>query len=229
MPAASVSSPSSPPTKGTLKQTLFFSFVLSCCFVAFSLYTILTKIALTGGTSPIVLALCREIIAASILLPYGYGITTRDNRRAASSRPPGKVLPFLPRYEDHGSFIVLGVVMVFGVQVLSALALRHVTPLNYSLLAPTVPPMNLLFSLLLGYESFSRTSKTSWMKIAGIVVAAAGGVTTAMTATSHAAPPGANVLLGNLLLLGNKVCIGLYPILEKHMHSMWTIRILCTN
>ena len=194
------------------KQTIFFSGILCCCFVAFSLYTILTKIALTGGTSPIILAFFREIIAASILLPFGWIMNKREQMAALALTPPGTTKPFLPYYEDLGMFIILGAVMVYGVQVLSALALRHVTPLNYSLLAPSVPPLNLFFSLIFGFENFSRSSKTSWLKVAGIVIAMAGGITTALTATSHSAPAGSNVVLGNILLLGNKLCIGIYPL-----------------
>jgi hypothetical protein len=44
-------------------------------------------------------------------------------------------IKFWPDAEDMGLFVALGAMMIYGVQLLSALALKHVTPLNYALLA----------------------------------------------------------------------------------------------
>jgi drug/metabolite transporter (DMT)-like permease len=187
--------------------------VLLFCFAIFSGYTVLAKIALVGGTNPLVLALLREIIAASVLMS---GMVFVERRR------PKELRRYVPSIEDSGNFMVLGAVMVYGVQLISALALSRVTALNYALFAPLVPILTTSLALLVRMERFNKGSWASWLKICGILVAVAGAVVTAFGAVGHAAGPGVDsqsIIVGNVLLLVNKLCISVYPLLEKRLFS----------
>ena len=192
-------------TAGTFAyEYLLPCFILTVAFTIFSFYTILVKAATSGGTSPIVLAFQRECIATSALLPAAYW-SQRLKRDPAQRR-------FLVDREDVGDVMLLGVVMVFGVQVLSALAISRVTPVNYALLAPLVPVLTLGFALLARYEYFNRSSWQSWTKVVGILVTVSGAVVTATGAVEHGGSQARAVVTGNLLLLVNKICVSTYPI-----------------
>lgn len=86
--------------------------VLLLCFAIFSTYTVLAKIALLGGTNPLVMAFLRELIAISVLFP---AMLYSERRKSPEKRR------YFPAYEDSGNFMVLGAVMVYGVQLISAL------------------------------------------------------------------------------------------------------------
>ena len=86
--------------------------VLLLCFAIFSGYTVLAKIALLGGTNPLVLAFLRELIATAVLMPAR---VYTERKKAIEKRR------FAPAFEDSGHFMVLGAVMVYGVQLVSAL------------------------------------------------------------------------------------------------------------
>lgn len=184
---------------------------LALCFTIFSAYTVVVKAALNDGTSPLVLAFLREVLALAVLMPTSY-------LRARWTAREGKPLKFWIASEDWIWIVLLGLTMVWGVQLLSALALKAVTALNYAMLAPSVPPMCLAFALLTGHEHFDRRSYNSWLKVGGISVAAAGTVVVAATASSEAgAVASSAVILGNVLLFTNKICIAIYPIIEKRL------------
>ena len=86
--------------------------VLLLCFAIFSGYTVLAKIALLGGTNPLVLAFLRELLATSVLMP---AMVYTERKKVIEQRC------FIPSFEDSGNFMVLGAVMVYGVQLVSAL------------------------------------------------------------------------------------------------------------
>ena len=86
--------------------------VLLLCFAIFSGYTVLTKIALLSGSNPLVLAFLRELVATSVLLPAMVFIERKK---------PIDQKQYFPSIEDSGNFMVLGAVMVYGVQLISAL------------------------------------------------------------------------------------------------------------
>lgn len=150
--------------------------VLLLAFAIFSGYTVLTKAAIQGGTDPTVLCFLREIVATSALLPAAWFTTQRNT--APRRR-------FWPKREDLGDFVVLGAVMVYGVQMLSALAISRLSPINYSLWAPLVPLVTLALALLTGYEPFDRTTRMSWAKVAGIVIAVVGAAVVATGAAER--------------------------------------------
>ena len=182
---------------------------LILCFTIFSAYTVIVKAALNDGTSPLVLAFLREIIALLVLMPYAYIRARQTGAR------------FWIAAEDWGWLVLLGFLMVWCVQLLSALALKAVSALNYALLAPSVPPLCLAASLLTGYEYFDRRSPDSWLKIAGIVIASVGTVVVAVSASGAAGSASASVVVGNVLLFVNKIGIALYPLVEKKLLSRY--------
>lgn len=101
-------------------------------------------------------------------------------------------------------------------------ALSRVSTLNYALLAPLVPVLTTTLALLTGFEMFRRDTWPSWLKVGGILVAVAGAVVTAFGAIGHASSAGldaATVITGNILLLTNKLCIAVYPLLEKRLFA----------
>jgi drug/metabolite transporter (DMT)-like permease len=195
--------------------------ILLLAFAIFSFYVIITKVALTGGTSPLVLALLREVIAVSILYPYGYFM---ERRKPIETRG----LLFIES-SDFLYVFLLGLTMGWGTQLLSAISLKEITPLNYALFAPLTAPMCLCFSVLLGYEYFNRSNRASWLKVAGIVIAVIGGIITALTASAEAGSGSKRVLLGNIFLFLNKVSIALYPIIEKKLLKKYPPVIIVAN
>jgi drug/metabolite transporter (DMT)-like permease len=181
---------------------------LFLAFTLFSLYTVLMKKALNEGTSPLVIALLREILATCVLLPAAY----------FNERRLGTIEQFWPKAEHHTSFIFLGLVMIWGVQLLSAMSLEHLSANTYALLAPTVPVLCAAVAILTGYEHFDRKSSASWTKIAAVLIAVVGAAIIAVGAyVSSSAKDKGNTALGLLLLGANKVCVATYPVMEKKL------------
>jgi drug/metabolite transporter (DMT)-like permease len=182
---------------------------LLLAFTLFSLYTVLMKSALNEGTSPLVLALLRELLAVGVLMPCAY---------LNEWRHTGTTLGFWPEESDFKSFLFLGLAMIWGVQLLSALSLEHLSANTYALLAPSVPVLTAAISIATGYEYFNRKSVTSWMKIGAVFIAVLGALWIAVGAyvNSNAKDKG-NTVLGLILLATNKVCVATYPVMEKRL------------
>jgi len=181
---------------------------LLLAFTLFSLYTVLTKMALNAKNSPLILAFMREVLATAVLMPAAY---LNELRHGTPER-------FFPREEDHRLFWVLGLFMIWGVQLLSALSLEHLSANTYALLAPSVPVVCAFAAIVSGYEHFDRASPSSWLKIAAILVAVLGALWIALGAYMNSPQKDkGNVALGLLLLGSNKVCVSLYPIMEKRL------------
>ena len=181
---------------------------LLLAFTLFSLYTVLMKMALNEGTSPLVLAFLREVLATALLLPLAYAAEWRQ----------GTPERFWPLEADYPSFVLLGLAMIWCVQLLSALSLEHLSANTYALLAPTVPVICCAAAIASGYEAFDRRSRASWAKVGAILVTVAGAFVIAVGA--YLGSPGkekGNVVLGLLLLMSNKVGVATYPIMEKRL------------
>ena len=184
----------------------FFGLLLA--YTLFSLYTVLTKLALNEGTSPLVLAFLREVLATAVLLPLAFA---NEWRQGTPER-------FWPSEADRPAFVALGLAMIWCVQLLSALSLEHLSANTYALLAPTVPVICCFAAIVTGYEAFNTASVASWAKVGAIVITVTGATIIAVGAYVNS--PGrdkGNVVLGLLLLLTNKIGIGIYPIMEKRL------------
>ena len=200
-----------PRLRGYLAFALPFA-GLALAFTLFSLYTVLMKKALSDGTSALVLAFMREIIAVAVFMPSAFAIEYAYGTPAA----------FWPQQEDHLSFLALGFAMVWGVQLLSALSLEHLSANTYALLAPSVPVLTAGLAIASGYERFDVRSRISWMKIAAIGIAVLGAVWIAVGAyVSSPSKEKGSVVIGLFLLCGNKVCVATYPIMEKRLMARY--------
>jgi drug/metabolite transporter (DMT)-like permease len=185
----------------------FFGLLLA--FTLFSLYTVLMKRALTEGTSPLVIALLREVFATAVLLPAAF---------ANEARLEGHTRFFWPEKTDRDAFLLLGLAMIWGVQLLSALSLEHLSANTYALLAPSVPVVCAAVAIATGYEAFDRRSAVSWSKVLAIAVAVLGALWIAVGAyVNSPAKDKGNTALGLALLFANKVCVSVYPIMEKRL------------
>jgi drug/metabolite transporter (DMT)-like permease len=212
-PAAAAGGPLAPLAARWPVLAQALSFVLPfagllLAFTLFSLYTVLMKQALNEGTSPLVLAFLREVFATALLLPLAFA---NEWRRGTPER-------FWPAEADRPAFVMLGLAMIWCVQLLSALSLEHLSANTYALLAPTVPVICCAAAIASGYEAFDRTSGSSWAKIGAIIVTVAGAFVIAVGA--YVSSPGkekGNVVLGLGLLVTNKVGVALYPIMEKRL------------
>lgn len=188
---------------------------LCLCFVIFSLYTVLMKKAISEGSSPVFLALLREVIAVSVLLPVAY---VSERRKPSSERR------FWPSLASMSEFVALGAVMIYGVQLLSAMALEHISATTYAVFAPTVPVVTLAIALVTKYEPFNRHDRLSWMKIASVCITAGGALFVAIYAAINAKPATTSAdgkfrspLLGLFFLCCNKLSVSTYPVMEKRL------------
>jgi drug/metabolite transporter (DMT)-like permease len=170
----------------------------------FSGYTVLMKGAISHGSNPLVLGLLRECLALCVLLPYAY---VRERRRGAEGR-------FWVAKDDIGAFMVLGLLMIWCVQLLSALSLNFITASQYALFSPSVPVFCLLVSWLSNNENFHRRLVSSWLKATAIVVTLGGALFIALMNYSPKASA-KNPLLGFAYLLVNKIAVGAYPVHQK--------------
>lgn len=85
-----------------------------------------------------------------------------------------------------------------------------------------MPVFTLAIALLFGFEHFNKSNTLSWVKVGSIGVTVAGATYIAVGAFMASKPTVdngtyKNPLVGNILLLTNKLCVSSYPILEKKM------------
>lgn len=120
-------------------------------------YAVITSAALKHSTlSPTVYALLRDVGGSCLLLVMAHVY----ERRQAVPR-------FWPSRDDQGSFVLVGLLMVWGAQGCSAQAVANLTPSFFSLLQPIMPVITTSLSLATGYESFHPGQAASWGKMIG--------------------------------------------------------------
>lgn len=192
--------------------------VMVVVMTIFSLYTVLVAHSIADGTNALVLAFLREVVAVSALVPYAY----------ITERRKGALGKFWPARADVGEFVILGAAMVWAVQLLSALSLKHISATTYALLAPSVPVFTLIVSLVAGIEHFDRASRASWLKVAAIAITVSGALYIAVSAYAGSAvqPAGGTVIVGLLYLLTNKLAVGIYPILERALFARYATSVV---
>ena len=191
----------------SLLTTLICAAVMATVMTIFSGYTVLMKGAISHGSNPLVLGLLRECLALCVLLPYAY---LRELRLGDAGK-------FWVAKDDVGSFIVLGLLMIWCVQLLSALSLNFISASQYALFSPSVPVFCLLVSWLGGTEVFHRRLQSSWLKTFAIVVTLGGAV---FIAGMNYSPKGAaakSPLIGFAYLLVNKMAVGAYPVFQRSL------------
>ena len=203
------------PSFAQFQQVVLPMLALLLAFTLFSLYTVLMKKAIKDGAPPLLLALLREIIATSVLLPTAY---LNHRRNTSTIKRQFWIDP-----SDRGSFVLLGATMIYGVQLLSALALEHLSANTYALLAPTVPVFCLMVAAFMRVEQFDIKTMGTWLKIGSIIITVSGAAYIAFRAyITHPMTEKGNVLLGLGLLLSNKISVATYPVLEKRLMSKYS-------
>eukprot|EP00054_Salpingoeca_dolichothecata_P020226 m.127267 g.127267 ORF g.127267 m.127267 type:complete len:344 (+) comp23536_c0_seq2:77-1108(+) len=120
----------------------------------------------------------------------------------------------LPTWSELPLMASFGLTGMFGNQLLYILGLYNTTPDIASIYQPAIPVWTALFVIILRVEPFPPLSKLrGWLKILGIL-AAAGGAVVMVTSKSDSKKE-KNAVLGNIFLIGNTVCMGLYVVIQK--------------
>jgi len=166
----------------------------------FSGYAVLASSAFKSGTSPVVFALLRDLIACALFLAA-----------LARARPAR----LLPRAEHAGAFIALAISGVWGSQLFSALCISNLSAPIYSLLKPAVPVVTLVLAAAAGVAPFDLRTRPTRLTVAGVLLAIGGGA--AIVAASFADRESKNALLGAGYVTVYMLCSGSYPIVQKAM------------
>jgi len=177
--------------------------------IIFSGYAVLGSAAFKSGTSPIVFAFLRDLIAICFFVP---SFVVEELR---SSKSAGRGVRFLPRQEDVPYFFLLAVQGVWGSQLMSALTISNLSAPIYGLLKPAVPIVTYVASVVVGVTPFNIKTQETRYTIVGVILAIAGCIV--IVADSFAESK--NVLLGSIYVSVYLLCSGSYPITQKSMLS----------
>jgi drug/metabolite transporter (DMT)-like permease len=175
----------------------------------FSGYAVLGSAAFKSGTSPIVFAFLRDLIALCLFIP---SFIVEEIR---SSKASNRRAQFLPRHEDLPHFFLLGVQGVWGSQLMSALTINNLSAPIYGLLKPAVPIVTYIASVVVGVTPFDIKTIETRYTIFGVLLAIIGCIV--IVADSFAESK--NVLLGSIYVTVYLICSGSYPITQKSMLS----------
>ena len=189
--------------------------------IIFGGYSVVTAVALKHGSiNPIVYAFIRDIVASIILLTAAY---------IKESKLPLNEQRFWVKREDLGLFITIGLLMVWGAQGMSALAIANLTPSYFSLLSPLMPVVTLSLAFLTGLEKFRSYHWSSWGKVIGLFICVSGAVTMGAlnntNNTGSAKDQSKNWILGNFYLALQLTLGGSFPVIQKmvlHKYSALT-------
>jgi drug/metabolite transporter (DMT)-like permease len=179
--------------------------------IVFGGYSVVTAAALTGShTAPIVYAFLRDAAASAVLLSAAWAV---ESRRPAPDRRV-----WVDR-ADVGVFVLIGLLMVYGAQGMSAMALANIPASYFSLLSPLMPVVTLAVSLALRLETFRAGAWQSWAKVVGLLVCVAGAVSMGAEGASGGAASASarsrNWALGNLYLALQLTLGGSFPAVQK--------------
>ena len=177
--------------------------VLVLVQLAFSTYAVLGSAAFHSGTSPAVFALLRDVIAVICFLPSLY-----FESRYASPR-------LLPRAEHFGHFFLLGILGVWGSQLMSALSIANLSAPIYGLLKPCAPVVSLLVAVAVGLQPFNIRTRASKLLLAGVLLSVGGAAY--IVGASYQDRESANAPLGAFYVSLYLLFAGCYPILQKRI------------
>lgn len=202
-------------------RTTKVALILVAVQASFAGNSVVTRLAVGDHhTDPLTFSLLRDIGGATILLSV--------------ARLRGSLV--MPRREDVGTFILLGVLGVYIGQMFLTLAFQYVSALNGALLQPSQPVITTGLAALFGMEPLLLGTSHGRLKLVGIVLAAAGAVitvyydskgedaaadgngTASSAGTEHRSSP-SELILGNALLIIQCTCGALYQLVQKHLLS----------
>ena len=177
---------------------------LAMAQLIFSGYHIFCKLALDNHMPPALFGLMRLVISAPCVLLLAM---LKDRH--------------LPERRHHPTFFVLGLLGVGGSQGLNLLGMYYTNPINVGMVQPLQPIITAVVCIVLGIERLSMS------KAFGILVSVLGCMAVVIAGQES---PNRNIhtdfLLGNVLLIGNCLCMSAYLILQKGVLAevpTWTV------
>jgi drug/metabolite transporter (DMT)-like permease len=186
-------------------------------------YTVLTEATLASGTSPVVFAFLRDLVALALFIP-ALVVSETWSRRRCRSRATESDAPveLWPRREHGAYFVLLALLGVFGGQLCGAISISYLSASLYGLLTPTVPAFALIVGYAVGFETFRIREASSWLKLLGIAVSIGGAAVIVLLSSTGQA--GKNNGLGLVYIIAQKVSLGSYPVVQKLMLTEFAYR-----
>ena len=177
-----------PPGAPSARAVLVGGLLLVLVNTIFGGYSVFTSAVLKGTTlNGIVFAFLRDTAASLLLMTAAW---------AHEARKPAPARRFWIAQEDTWLVLLGGLLMVWGAQGCSALALVNLSPVVFGMAQPLLPVVTVALSLALGFEHFAPTEWTSWGKLAGIGVTLAGAGGLVLASAGSTTAPSRNFGLG---------------------------------
>jgi drug/metabolite transporter (DMT)-like permease len=184
--------------------------------LVFGAYSVVAHRALAGASlSPLVFALSRDTLAVICLMAAAY----LRYRSVPSS--------FWPASADVPRFIACGVLGVYCSQAGSALALKYLDPLVYTLIQPLMPLATALWATLAGQEAWALRSSATWLKLLGMLVAVGGAAFVGWGGSVGSAASGTNLLLGLFFVALQILGGGAYPVAQQPLMGKYPSLVVC--
>jgi drug/metabolite transporter (DMT)-like permease len=211
-----------PAPAARLRDVLVYGALMLCVGAIFGGYSVFTAAVFAGAASlnPLIFAFARDMIGSALLL----GAAAVEARRRGTA--------FLPAWSDAGSFLLLGLLGVWGAQGMSALAIKYATPVFFAASTNLQPVVTLCLSLALRAEPWRGWGAgTSWGKVGGLALTACCGAAVVVTAAaggpSSLAAGALNFPLG-ASFAALQVCMGgALPVVQKPLLARYSPLHLC--
>ncbi|WP_038084889.1 DMT family transporter [Tumebacillus flagellatus] len=110
--------------------------------------------------------------------------------------------------QNFRSFVLLGLIGVFGFNVLFFVGLKYTSAVNGSLIMATNPLVTVLFAILILKDKFTAQRAVGFaLSLIGVVAVICKGSLTVLTSL--------NFSVGDLIILGGNICWALYGVLGR--------------
>ncbi|MED6199260.1 hypothetical protein PIB30_074239 [Stylosanthes scabra] len=183
-------------------------------------YPVITKVALNDGVNQLVFCVYRDLIGLLVLSPCAFFLERQK-------RPPvTKHLLF--------SFFLLGLIGIFGNQLLYVLGLKLTNATYTAAAQPTIPVFTFLFSAIIGTEKVNLLRYEGMAKVVGTIICVSGAISMVLyrgpvvignseTGMDHVTQNSSGLLMdglkdigidpfsvGVICLIGNCMCMAVY-------------------